>query len=77
MADPERSAVESVDSGTGLITNPISGVASVEAPSNIGTVYSTHWAEAASQQSRDLLEEVTQTHGRARSVSTLGPVGQL
>ena len=49
MADPERSAAEGVNSGTGLITNPITGVASVEAPSNIGTVYSTHWAEAASQ----------------------------
>ena len=42
-----------------------------------GGTQTRSWAEAASQQSRDLLEEVIQTHGRARSVSTLGPVGQL
>ena len=49
MADPERSAAEGVNSGTGLITNPITGVASVEAPSNIGTVYSTAPRAAAAR----------------------------
>ena len=41
MADPERAGVEDVISGTGLDINPIVGVASVDAPSEQGTVYST------------------------------------